>query len=106
MSDLIKHYGGYEKAIIAVKKIDIRTEKYKRLKRALLEYRRQNNLITLGDWIFIQEYKPELQMHQITKDDIGSHWIKLVKFRHATDEEIEQIDKGGDLNDSTSSDHT
>ena len=72
----------------------------------LLQYRRQNNLITLGDWIFIEEYKPELQMHQITKDDIGSHWIKLVEFRHATDEEIEQVNKGGGLNDSTSSDHT
>jgi len=56
--------------------------------KAALEYRRQHNIFEAGDWIIIDSYKPEYQFYQITKDDIGSHWINLVEFRHATDAEI------------------
>lgn len=60
----------------------------KRIKSALLEYRRQHNIFEAGDWIVIDSYKPEYQFYQITEDDMGSHWINLVEFRHATPEEI------------------
>lgn len=56
--------------------------------KAALENRRQHNIFEVGDWIIVDSYKPEYQFYQITKDDVGSHWINLVEFRHATDEEI------------------
>lgn len=56
--------------------------------KANLEYRRQHNIFEVGDWIIVDSYKPEYQFYQITKDDVGSHWINLVEFRHATDAEI------------------
>ena len=56
--------------------------------KAALENRRQHNIFEVGDWIVIDSHKPEYQLYQITKDDMGSHWINLVEFRHATDAEI------------------
>lgn len=113
MSDLIKYYGGYEKSIIAVKKIDIRTEKYKRLKRALLEYRRQHNIYEGGDKVVgsklfddrifeFQYYLPEISMAVISKDGAA---IGLNQLRHATHEEIKAGKRLEGSSDSTSSDH-
>ena len=57
-------------------------------KKAMLECRREHNIFEVGDYIVVDSYKPEFQVFQLTQDDIGSHWISLVDFRHATDEEI------------------
>lgn len=90
--NLIEQLGGYERAkhefemIKEMKPIypgEIETND-----RLLLEYRRQHNVYEAGDWIIVDSYKPEYQFYQITKDDVGSHWINLVEFRHATDAEI------------------
>lgn len=59
-----------------------------RLKKALLEYRRQHNIFEVGDYVVVDSYKPEFQFFQLTQDDMGSHWVNLVEFRHATDAEI------------------
>jgi hypothetical protein len=58
------------------------------IEKQLLEYRRQNGFFEVGDFIIISTFKPEHQFHQISKDDVGSHWINLVEFRHATNAEI------------------
>ena len=90
--NLIEQLGGYERAkhefemIKEMKPIypgEIETNN-----RLLLEYRRQHNIFEVGDWIIMDSYKPEYQLYQITKDDMGSHWINLVEFRHASDAEI------------------
>ncbi len=60
------------------------------VRKSLLQYRREHNIFEVGDWVVIDSYKPEFQFYQLTEDDIGSHWINLVDFRHATDKEIEQ----------------
>lgn len=87
---LIEKYGSYEQAVKTLWQEQEEGYPGDDIARELLEYRRQNNLITVGDWIFIEDYKPEFQLHKVTADDMGSHWIKLVKYRHATDEEIKK----------------
>ncbi|WP_180114752.1 hypothetical protein [Acinetobacter sp. YH12063] len=86
--NLIEQLDGYEKAKIRLGSCDITLAYYQELDRQLLEYRRQHNIFEVGDWIVMDSHKPEYQFYQITKDDMGSHWINLVEFRHATDEEI------------------
>lgn len=71
---------------------------------ALLEYRRQHNIYEAGDWIVMDSHKPEYQFYQITKDDMGSQWINLVEFRHATDEEIKAGKRRPELDSDTCSD--
>ena len=86
---VISDFGGYEKCkdILSQPNIDF-IMNAQGLREHMLEYRRQHNIFEVGDWIVIDSYKPEYQFYQITKDDMGSHWINLVEFRHATDEEI------------------
>lgn len=88
--NLIEQYGGYDAAKEYLKKNShfINFEGLERFYDELLEYRREHNIFEVGDWIVVDSYKPEYQFYQITKDDVGSHWINLVEFRHATDEEI------------------
>jgi hypothetical protein len=86
--NLIEQLGGYERAKDALELPLNYGFSDDDIKAALLEYRRQHNIFEVGDWIIVDSYKPEYQFHQITKDDMGSHWINLVEFRHATDEEI------------------
>jgi len=94
--NLIEQLGGYDKTknhrdyLIDFGNEFNRPNKYEvnKINNALLEYRRQHNIFEVGDWIVMDSHKPEYQFYQITKDDMGSHWINLVEFRHATDEEI------------------
>ena len=86
--DLIEQLGGYERAKNALELPLNYGFSDGDIEAALLEYRRQHNIFEVGDWIIVDSYKPEYQFYQITKDDVGSHWINLVEFRHATDEEI------------------
>ena len=44
--------------------------------------------IKSGDFVVMSDCKPEHQFYQITDDDIGSHWVRLVEMRHATAAEI------------------
>lgn len=88
--NLIEQLGGYEKAKkwLDENSADIEWRHLGDYRRELLEYRRQHNIFEVGDWIVVDSYKPEYWFYQINKDDVDSHWINLVKFRHATDEEI------------------
>ena len=101
--NLIEQLGRYEKALDLFRgcpwdsgTVDVPNPRSKGMLRLdlndlgyeLLEYRRQHNIYEAGDWIVIDSHKPEYQFYQITKDDMGSHWINLVEFRHATPEEI------------------
>ena len=93
--NLIERLGGYEKVNKAVKKIDIRSDRYKRLKAALLEYRRQHNIFEVGDRVVSKENN-EFVYTVITVDGglgrlkniLFDHVYPLHNFRHATDEEI------------------
>ncbi|WP_168378382.1 hypothetical protein [Acinetobacter cumulans] len=95
--NLIEQLGGYDAAkekyqslsdsdVITIGPFEVPAKPY--FKDELLEYRRQHNIFEVGDWIVMDSHKPEYQFYQITKDDMGSHWINLVEFRHATDAEI------------------
>ena len=96
--NLIEHLGGYEKASKAVKKIDIRSDRYKRLKAALLEHRRQHNIFEIGDKIVStldgsEDWKNAiceiLAFHKKMAITTGfSCAIHHYDYRHATDEEI------------------
>ena len=82
--NLIEHLGGYEKASKAVKKIDIRSDRYKRLKAALLEHRRQHNIFEVGDlYVFTEKYSKQSVIHKVDSLNSGKGCI-----RHATPEEI------------------
>ena len=96
--NLIEQLGGYEKVSKAVKIIDIRSDRYKRLKAALLEYRRQHNIYEVGDKIVStldgsEDWKNAiceiLAFHKKMAITTGfSCAIHHYDYRHATDEEI------------------
>ena len=118
--NIFEKYGGYKKAKEKRDDIshtldnsellgggDAREGLYERLEsidKALLEYRRQRNIYEVGDWIVMDSHKPEYQLYQITKDDMGSQWINLVEFRHATDEEIKAGKRRPEMDSDTCSD--
>ena len=82
--NLIEQMGGYEKVRKAVKKIDIRSDRYKKLKAALLEYRRQQNIFEIGDlYVFTEKYSKQSVIHKVDSLNSGKGCI-----RHATPEEI------------------
>ena len=82
--NLIEQLGGYEKVSKAVKKIDIRSDRYKKLKAALLEYRRQHNIFEIGDlYVFTEKYSKQSVIHKVDSLNSGKGCI-----RHATPEEI------------------
>lgn len=86
---LIEELGGYENAKERLKRDNVLSDDdFNYGQRQLLEYRRQHNIFEVGDWIVVDSYKPEYWFYQINKDDVDSHWINLVEFRHATDAEI------------------
>lgn len=94
--NLIEQLGGYEKVNKAVKKIDIRSDRYKRLKAALLNYRRQHNIFKESDKIvFIDDFMHGELMTvawtrkgEVWMDEGAKRCTDLSMIRHATDEEI------------------
>jgi hypothetical protein len=94
--NLIDELGGYEKVSKAVKKIDIRSDRYKRLKAALLEYRRQHNIFEESDKIvFIDDFMHGELMTvawtrkgEVWMDEGAKRCTDLSMIRHATDAEI------------------
>jgi hypothetical protein len=94
--NLIEQLGGYEKASEVVKKIDIRSDRYKRLKAALLEYRRQHNIFEVGDKVIKTHPKNTILWPVLGVYKNGGVWLdykgfcwKPPRVRHATDAEIE-----------------
>ena len=93
--NLIEQLGGYEKT---KRELELKEQNSvfqcctavdaEMIRSALLQHRREHGIFEVGDWIIIDSYKPEFQFHRLTEDDMGSHWINLVEFKHATDEEI------------------
>lgn len=92
--NLIENLGGYESAKYKLR--DNGSLHAERLKKALLEYRRQHNIFEVGDKVIgsklfddrvfeFQYYLPELSMAVISKDGAA---IGLNQLRHATDAEI------------------
>ena len=93
--NLIEQLGGYEKVNKTVKKIDIRSDRYKRLKAALLNYRRQHNIFEVLDLIMYENKLYEIKyIYQPEKARItdGLQGRTVYDFprgiRHATSEEI------------------
>jgi hypothetical protein len=94
--NLIEQLGGYEKVNKAVKKIDIRSDRYKRLKAALLNYRRQHNIFEESDKIvFIDDFMHGELMTvvwtrkgEVWMDEGAKRCTDLSMIRHATDAEI------------------
>lgn len=95
---LIEQLGGYEKAKSKLR--DNGSLHAERLKRALLEYRRQHNIFEVGDWVvniktgafgdFIK-YADTNKGHKHCFVDIGLCDVALFcvkNIRHATDAEI------------------
>ena len=83
--NLIDKLGGYE-AVKAKSESDILYGEKIYLKRALLEYRRQNEIYELGDLVvFKEEYSKDSVIHKIDSLRAGTKCL-----RHATDEEIEK----------------
>lgn len=100
--NLIEQLGGYECAkaeyddpmyedgeLYTIKATGARFFKHN-LAEELLEYRRAHDLVIAGDYVVIEDsnHVDYGKIYQIKDDDIGSHWIKLVAMRHATDAEI------------------
>ena len=95
--NLIEKLGGYEKAMAFAAKItdkqrnnSVFMDAFNALSDELLEYRRGRDLVIGGDYVVIEDenHIDYGKIYQIKDDDIGSHWIKLVAMRHATDAEI------------------
>lgn len=97
--NLIEQLGGYEKANKAVKKIDIRSDRYKRLKAALLEYRRQHNIFEVGDKVVVltnalgNKYTWMVEsidgiMVEISQVGHPNEWVHYSEIAHTTPEEI------------------
>ena len=102
--NLIEQLGGDEKVNKAVKKIDIRSDRYKRLKAAILEYRRQHNIFEVGDAV-IRKWNGRLYYLIVDIDSDGKEFLihrdrgakfkdcrisdNICNFKHATDAEIE-----------------
>ena len=95
--NLIEQLGGYEKVSKAVKKIDIRSDRYKKLKAALLEHRRQHNIFEVGDKVVFKEKHSEVFSYSHYSEGLDLHFFEsefnyghmdINKVRHATDEEI------------------
>ena len=85
----IERLGGYEKVNKAVKKIDIRSDRYKRLKASLLQYRRQHNIFEVGDKVVVKDHPfwPEdYVILTVEQEHIGKWYMSA--WRHATDAEI------------------
>ena len=85
----IERLGGYEKVNKAVKKIDIRSDRYKRLKASLLQYRRQHNIFEVGDKVVVKAHPfwPEdYVILTVEQEHIGKWYMSA--WRHATDAEI------------------
>ena len=101
--NLIERWGGYEKVSKAVKKIDIRSDRYKKLKAALLEYRRQHNIFEVGEKV-VCKYEHTRLFDDVVleiayfRDDLkelgrfvrftNGNDFKMDALRHATDAEI------------------
>ena len=85
----IERLGGYEKVNKAVKKIDIRSDRYKRLKASLLQYRRQHNIFEVGDKVVVKAHPfwPEDYMILTVEQEHIGKWY-MSAWRHATDAEI------------------
>ena len=98
--NLIEQLGGYEKVSKAVKKIDIRSDRYKRLKATLLDYRRQHNIFEAGDKVVFRECSgiggASDAIDLMTVKSIDAFGVRMtnslcpwaIQIRHATDEEI------------------
>lgn len=83
--NLIDKLGGY-KAVKTKSESDILYGEKIYLKRALLEYRRQNNIFEIGDLVvFKKEYSKDSVIHKIDSLRAGTKCL-----RHATDEEIKK----------------
>ena len=108
--NLIEQLGGYEKAkqqheeSLPLVQNGYKSQGLESIRLALLEYRRQHNIYEAGDWIVIDSHKPEYQLYQITKDDMGSQWINLIEFRHANDVEIKAGKRRPELDSDNCSD--
>lgn len=102
--NLIEQLGGYEKAKLMSKKIDIRSNHYKALKKCLLQHRRQNNIFEVGDKVIEITSYPDTNVLEITviQDNYivaeggatnatysTTKWSIGFYLRHATDAEIE-----------------
>jgi hypothetical protein len=98
--NLIEQLGGYEKASKRVKSIDIRTSGYKNIKKALLKYRRENNIFEVGDKVVFEAHffdgHEGLGYGEITYCtmdkrvfEIDNYYlISIDEIRHATPAEI------------------
>ncbi len=101
--NLIEQLGGYEKAKGFLGESDGADWNgvfyMPKLKQALLEYRRQHNKYEVGDWVFPRANGSgfrAMQIKKITKTFIyANHLILNVEhWRHATDDEINEITRG------------
>lgn len=102
--NLIEQLGGYETAkayLVNLEKIPMHEQTEDTivwLPDMLLQYRRENNIFEVGDWV-IPIKQPESEfMHAIQIERIGVYggfydtkWrlLSISKFRHATPQEIE-----------------
>ena len=96
--NLIEQLGGYEKAKSKLR--DNGSLHAERLKKALLEYRRQHNifesddLVTSKKWVDGSIHKIELvdsedrTLKIFSHDMAFSYWVDSRNYRHATDAEI------------------
>lgn len=98
--NLVQEYGGYYKAKAASKRIDIRSIGYKKLKAALLQYRRKHNMYDVDDLVvYLSNIAPEhndiYRVQSVTPsacyvvDDSGmDYYVPFYHIKHATNEEI------------------
>lgn len=85
--NLIENLGGYESA--KSKARDNGSFHSERLKKALLEYRRQHNIFEVGDKVVVKAHPfwPEdYVILTVEQEHIGKWYMSA--WRHATDEEI------------------
>lgn len=84
---LIEQLGGYEKAKSKLR--DNGSLHAERLKKALLQYRRQHNIFEVGDKVVVKAHPfwPEDYMILTVEQEHIGKWY-MSAWRHATDEEI------------------
>lgn len=91
---LIANLGGYESAKSKLR--DNGSLHAERLKKALLEYRRQHNIFEVGDWVVKASRLKDNTLYQIDEIAESKNYVKTKcgvfidapMFKHATDAEI------------------
>ena len=96
MTNLIEQLGGYEKAkeflnaksytideLVMMQRSGLRTQ---HVEKALLEHRRQHNILEIGDKVFLAETENEIQ----TVTERTKELFYNLGFVHCTDKEIAQ----------------